>query len=322
MYHVGLCLQMLTALMKLLILLPALLLSLQVLQMTACTMRAVELQQLQSSLKQLHQVRLAYDRDPDIIKAAAAGWASIPLCDLVLRVYPGPVAAATIQELSRTQGLTHLSIGGYAVRFEITASQFAGVIKQLTSLQELKLASLKLLPGQVGLQVPGQAQQGLLAAAENAQGPVQLEARAVVNQGPIHAGGDDDAEEAAAEGAGIGDMRILLRAIASLPQLQSLSLNQFPLGVSAAELAAATGLTSLKLDECEVVDKAIEVLAAHLSRLRKLSLSWNFRVSDAVLGPIARSLLQLEHLSMCSTRVSEANMQLLRQRLPSVTVAG
>jgi hypothetical protein len=86
------------------------LLQLAVLQMQATTMPAAGLAQLAARLTQLTAVRLCYDRDPGVIAAAAAGWAGLPLVNLELRVYPGPVTAAAIQQLGQLRGLTHLTI--------------------------------------------------------------------------------------------------------------------------------------------------------------------------------------------------------------------
>jgi hypothetical protein len=83
---------------------------LQVLQMNASTMPAAGLAQLAACLRQLTAVRLCYDRDPGVIAAAAAGWAGLPLVNLELRVYPGPVTAAAIQQLGQLTRLTHLTI--------------------------------------------------------------------------------------------------------------------------------------------------------------------------------------------------------------------
>lgn len=83
---------------------------LHVLQMNASTMAAPGLEQLSTTLKQLQTVRLCYDRDPAVIAAASAGWAGLPVKNLELRVYPGPVTTATIQQLAHLTGLTHLTI--------------------------------------------------------------------------------------------------------------------------------------------------------------------------------------------------------------------
>jgi hypothetical protein len=83
---------------------------LQSLQLNAASMPAAGLAQLAASLRQLTAVRLCYERDPGVIAAAAAGWAGLPLVNLELRVYPGPVGAGTITQLAQLRGLTHLTI--------------------------------------------------------------------------------------------------------------------------------------------------------------------------------------------------------------------
>jgi hypothetical protein len=113
-------------------------------------------------------------------------------------------------------------------------------------------------------------------------------------------------------------MRVLLAAVAGLPQLVSFWFIRFSVSsAAAAELAAATRLTSLRLDECELSDEAVAVLAASLGQLCSLSLNWNFQLSGAVLGVIAKQLTQLRELALCSTRVG-SSVAALREALPGL----
>lgn len=113
-------------------------------------------------------------------------------------------------------------------------------------------------------------------------------------------------------------MQLLLRAVARLPQLATFWFIRFPVSsAAAAELAAASRLTALRLDECELADEAVAALAARLHGLHSLSLNWNFQLSDAVVGVIAGQLTGLRELALCSTRVG-GSAQALRAALPGL----
>lgn len=293
--------------------------------MTASTTCAAELRNISNELQQLQQVQLTYARDPEVIGAAAVGWVGLPLTALELNVYPGPVTADTVHELAKLWRLTHLSIVGYCVKCEVSASQLAKVIVQLSNLRELKLASLRLLPDERGLQGIDLARQ------------IRVQQRSSVGAAPglaADAGGTAPHDVVAIETTQVIDneslaptaatahsntgLWVLMHVIAQLPQLNSFSLSQIPLGHAAAGLAAAMTLTRLKLNECELVDSAVEVLAGSLTSLRRLSLSWNFKLSDSIIRPIAVGLGQLDELIVSSTKVSK--VEPLRQKVPPVKV--
>jgi hypothetical protein len=186
---------------------------------------------------------------------------------------------------------------GFDVQFEASPSQFAAVLCQLTGLRELKLASLKMMPEQQ------QQQQQLMPGAGNAGLVLPTHAAPP----PGHVPGSDDA-----------GMQLLLRAVAALPRLVSFCFIRFTVSsAAAAELATATRLTSLRLDECELADEAVAALAARLTGLRSLSLNWNFQLSGAVVGVIGSHLTQLRELALCSTRVG-SSVQQLRVALPGL----
>lgn len=115
----------------------------------------------------------------------------------------------------------------------------------------------------------------------------------------------------------------VMHAIASLPNLTSVSLSLQNLGhAAAAELAAATQLTSLKLRACGVGDSTIKYVAQNLTNLRSLFAEYNRDISDEVLEVLARGLKQLTELDIRYTSVSEDGKQFLRtlQRLKQLQV--
>jgi hypothetical protein len=151
---------------------------------------------------------------------------------------------------------------GFDVQFEATPSQFAAVLRQLTALKELKLASLKMMPEQQ------QQQQQLNAAA----GPAAATAAAPGLAWPVQVAPAPPPVQL--EVSGEPGMHVLLAAVAGLPQLVSLGFIRFSVSsAAAAELAAATRLASLRLDECGLSDEAVAGLAGSLTQLRSLSLN-------------------------------------------------
>jgi hypothetical protein len=116
-------------------------------------------------------------------------------------------------------------------------------------------------------------------------------------------------------------MLLLLQHIASLPALSSLSMHSFCLsGGVARALAAATGLSQLQLNECDVRDDDVEVLAASLSRLQRLALNWNFKLHLERLATLTR-LQGLRELQVCCGCPNYgAVLEELQRKLPLLRV--
>jgi hypothetical protein len=278
--------------------------------MLASSTPAGELQLLGRCLPHLSEVALGYDRDAEVIRGAAAGWANLPIKALDLKVYPGPITADTVEQLSHLVGLTMLTIAGYDVALDCTASQLGKVLVQLTALQELKLAYLKM------------REEGPTAAPQDAgaSGGIADESAARLDQpvvpqpalagllGPTGSPGQD------------WGMSQLMRCIATLPQLQSLSISRLTLGGAAVELAAAAALTCLRLQECEISDVVVAAMSVGLKRIQKLSLSCNIQVTPAIVPVIAREWQQLTELALWSTKVPPLDADHFRLLLPSLRV--
>lgn len=206
--------------------------------------------------------------------------------------------------LNSAAGAACCLLQGFDVQFEASPSQFGAVLQQLTGLRELKLASLKMMPEQ--------QQQQLVADAGPADAGA-VDAAAALEQHILAAPPPQQALHSSDAG-----MQLLLRAVARLPQLATFWFIRFPVSsAAAAELAAASRLTALRLDECELADEAVAALAARLHGLHSLSLNWNFQLSDAVVGVIAGQLTGLRELALCSTRVG-GSAQALRAALPGL----
>eukprot|EP00775_Hariotina_reticulata_P001043 gene1043-1381_t len=289
---------------------------LRVLHMVASTTPAGELQLLGRCLPHLSEVVLGYDRDAEVIKVASAGWSKLPVKALDLKVYPGPVMADTVQQLSHLLGLTMLTIAGYDVALDCTASQLGKVLVQLTALKELKLAYIR-------MREEGAAASGDAGAAAGTADDLAA-ATAGLDQAAM--------QQAAMQGPTLGGflgitgsrrdwaMGRLMRCIARLPQLQSLSISRLTLGCAAVELAAAASLTCLRLQECEICDVVVAAMSVGLKRLQKLNLSCNIQVTPAIVPVISREWQHLTELALWSTKVPPADVEDLRLLLPSLKV--
>lgn len=281
----------------------------------------------------LRSVRLGYDRgNPEAIGAAAPGWRALAgrECGLELRVYPGPLTADTLQHMAALgSGLTRLAISGFNVAVEATPAVFGGVLGRLQSLRELKLGYLRLQGssnssgvGAAGAIPAAAAAAAAAVAAADLLTPQAVAGITAVRRLTSTSGSDSDTSSGSgsngrassrsssstgaspSEGGGVtgdADMLLLMERIAALPALVSLSLHSLQLGGGAAvrALAAATRLTSLQLNECDIHSDDVAVLAASLSRLHKLSLNWNFKLKTKRLSTALSQLTALRELQVC-----------------------
>lgn len=203
---------------------------------------------------------------------------------------------------------------GFSVQVDATPAVFAAALGALTGLQELKLAYLVFKHEQ--LHQGGYA--GEHTAAERVLGPRAVGsgagAMAAAPAGPAEAAAG--AAAAAVHGNGLV---VLMQQIASLPALSSLSLHSMSLrGGPIAALAGASHLTALQLNECEVCDADVALLAAGLAGLRRLALNWNFEVKSE--GLACLTLLKgLRELHVCcGTTRHEAALARLQQQMPEL----
>lgn len=118
-------------------------------------------------------------------------------------------------------------------------------------------------------------------------------------------------------------LTVLMKQIAALPALKNLSLHSMVLtGEPVAALAdIATGLTALQLNECDLCDADVRLLAGRLPRLRRLTLNWNFAVRSTGLMCVSQ-LKDLKELHVCcGTTRHEAALVTLQQLLPGLIAA-
>jgi hypothetical protein len=126
---------------------------------------------------------------------------------------------------------------------------------------------------------------------------------------------EDPAAAAAAAAAATEDSSKagLTGVIAALPHLSNLSLSLQGLGsAAAAELGAATGLTSLKLRACGIDSAALAGLAYELKGLRSLFVEYNRDVDDAVVPVLLQTLTELTELDVRYTGISSTAGELLQ----------
>jgi hypothetical protein len=215
------------------------------------------------------------------------------------------IQPATLQQIGSLTKLTYL----YIQRLDSVQAdtwEVANVLQCLSQLRGLRLWAAGPWPQRRGQQ---QQQQQQRAAPTTV---LAAEAAAELLQPPAAAA--DAAEYAAAASEEDCGKAGLTSVIASLPHLESLSLSLQGLGsTAAAELGAATGLTSLKLRACGIGSAALAGLAADLKGLRSLFMEYNRQVGDDVLPVLLQQLTELTELDVRYTGVSDAGRQYLQQ---------
>lgn len=284
--------------------------------------------QLRLGSPALREVQLGYDRgNMDAITAAAPGWPALAgiIRGLDLRVYPGPLPAQTLGHLAKLgAGLTRLAISGFSVQVEATPAMFAATLRALPGLQELKLAYLRfkdqpVLP-EAPLAPPPLALTAAAAAGLAANGGA-LAGAAAAPAGPEDEIGSDPAAAAAAAGqVHASGLVVLMQQIAALPVLKSLSLHSMVLtGAPVGALAAVGGrLSALHLNECDLCDADVALLASRVMCLRKLALNWNFGVKSEGLRCLSGIKGLTELHVCCGTTRHEAALVELQQLLPGL----
>jgi Ran GTPase-activating protein (RanGAP) involved in mRNA processing and transport len=123
---------------------------------------------------------------------------------------------------------------------------------------------------------------------------------------------------------GSGGILWLLKPIASLPLLESLTLGGIRCGEEGVfgALADAPKLSCLILNDMPgLSDRCVSSVVSALTGLKVLDLSRN-RISDAVMPAIASCLTQLTHLQLSSTGVTDSGVECLTalQQLQALTV--
>lgn len=124
---------------------------------------------------------------------------------------------------------------------------------------------------------------------------------------------------AAAEGGAEGAV-VLMRQVARLPVLTSVSIHSMVLtGAPVAALAAAGArLSALQLNECDLCSADVALLAGRVTALRRLALNWNFGVKSEGLACLS-ALTRLRELNVCcGTTRHEAVLAELQQRVPGL----
>lgn len=118
----------------------------------------------------------------------------------------------------------------------------------------------------------------------------------------------------------VGGLVVLMQQVAALPVLTNLSLHSMVLtGAPVAALAAVGGrLRVLQLNECDLCDADVALLAGSVTGLRKLALNWNFGVKSEGLRALSglRGLRQLR--VCCGTSRHEAALAELQAHLPGL----
>eukprot|EP00775_Hariotina_reticulata_P011614 gene11614-11758_t len=270
------------------------------LDMHMSTTPAGDLQEMGSHLPRLSDVRLCYtDMTDASVKQAAAGWQALPLKNLEFRGCEGHCEVSVLEQLAKLSMLTSLEVYGglgcckFAGIFDVTAHGLAGVLQQMTALEELGLRGIKLQPEGTGS----------------------------VNSSSSSNSGDDVDDELAGVAHDQQGKVQLMRAIASLPQLHQLAfcgiysdhsgnvsdVQEVKLSLdpaAAVQLAAATQLTGLSLVDCGLNDTAVNTLASSLTGLQVLKLDSNPMVTQNVLpGDVARQMSSLKELCVLRTGI-------------------
>jgi hypothetical protein len=289
---------------------------------------AAKLKQL-SSLQQLRDVQLHFTSGSAAADAAEF-WQALPvsavrlynMCD---RYVDPPLPAAAVLGISKLQGLTCLHVK--PCRAAATAQQFAAVLAQLTGLVELELQSMLLAKPLAAETAHAPAAAPAAAAAAEATGqPAEAAAVAAgvaASGGPLAATEADSVSSASALSRHVPDYSGIGSAIAGLPALQRLRMDMVHLGAAVAQLAAgpaAAALTELQLTHCMLEDAFLLPVLQQMSALRKLDVSCNILLSNAVLEAVAAQLTRLEELDVRFSSMTSAAADRVRVRLPQLKV--
>jgi hypothetical protein len=287
----------------------------------AAGLAAPDLALLKARLQELRSLGLSYQR-LESAAAAAPAWPSLPLASLELELDVGVLGGTLLLQLAACgRYLTRLCVsgGGEDSAVAVSPAQFGGVLQQLSMLQELELQSLKVAApsDEAAVEAPGRRARRAAAAAAAAgtQAMTSSSAAAVAMTGSACA---PPAAAAADETEG---MSALVAAIASLPQLNSLTLSNVASGNREwlqphdfAALTAATQLTCLHIFMSWIDDAAVVGLAGKLRKLRRLGLDHCARVTAEGAAVALQQLQQLTWLSVWGTRARGA-VQLARPGL-------
>jgi hypothetical protein len=266
------------------------LLYLQRLDILSCRSTAAELARLSAltalthislcyadSLTMNHEFHSSYGDAEVTPEAASAAWPALAsqLRELHIVDYrdggdendlPFGLSAAAVAALGSLSALTGLSLM-YLHCPEVQPEQLAAALQRCTGLQQLELGALELQWRTV---------EGLT--------------------------GDEEVDAPLTDVARAEGMRVVAKAIASLPCLQQLSLSNLPVDMhAAAQLAAAaagTQLTHLALQVCSLSDCSLSALALGLTNLQSLKVAYN-DVGDSALPALAKLPLQRLQLDGC-----------------------
>jgi hypothetical protein len=265
---------------------------------------AAQLQQLANALTALQHVELGY-KSAATANAAAAAWPALPMRALDVSTHFG-LAAVTFEGIGQLTELTRFVIRSMPLSpHKVTPSQLAGHLRQLTALRELQMVRFDFQRqqqlSQQDLQELQQRQQlyaqlnvhlrqlHLQRQQQQLRGDCALEdereQQAAQNSG--HHWTSTTAEAAETDQTALDmmdspeepstlnaaafvirqDMLELVQAIAGLANLRSLELKRIRLGNAAAQLAAATQLTHVRLEDCGVLHPASRQVVLGLNTL-------------------------------------------------------
>jgi hypothetical protein len=213
-----------------------------------------------------------------------------------------------------------LLLAGFSVQVDATPALFAATLRALPGLQELKLAYLRFQyqPVQPEAPLAPPPPPSAAAAAMVAEAATTATARAAATAAAP--AGPEDASEPDGEVDQTTGLVVLMQQIAALPVLTSLSLHSMALaGAPVAALAAVEGrLSALQLNECDLCDADVALLAGRVTGLRKLALNWNFGVQSKGLGCLSE-IRGLRELNVCcGTARHDAALAQLQQQLPGL----
>jgi hypothetical protein len=216
-----------------------------------------------------------------------------------------------------------LAIAGFNVAVGATAAEFCAVLSTLQDLHELKLGSLRLqASGGESPDTPG----GQRSSSDDSDAGGSRSGGGSSDAGMSSSGGGGGgaagAGAAGASSSGNTDMLLLMRCITALPALHNLSLHSFMVGGKPVQaLAAATRLTALRLNECDVRSEDLSMLAGSLTQLSKLTLNFNFQLKMKRLRALSR-LTRLRELQVCCGCPNhEALLAELQEQLPLLRVS-
>jgi hypothetical protein len=238
---------------------------------------------------------------------------------------------------------------GFSVQVQATPAVFGVMLGCLSGLQELKLAYLRFMDQPMHPEGPpphthavlGLMQQTAAAAAAMGQATASMRAAAAAAETPAAAelapaGAESeeapppkreeislstDSSNSSSSSSSIEDgTMLLMQQVAALPALTSISIHSMALtGAPVAALTAAgSRLSALQLNECDLCDADVALLAGRVKSLRRLALNWNFGVKSQGLGCLSE-LRGLRELHVCcGTTRHEAALADLQRLVPGL----